>query len=184
MLGTQNPRPYLNHWKWPTFNKQWEKSWSAKAPKIYTFWKLDSRALSFSLRLFALGHSLFGNKEEKAPTFRRPPHANQRRAAPPPLDADWIWPWTPADSSRLTAQWTSVVIDDWWMLCRHACLWRLQLRLPPALNNHAVGRADKYFVYLRHICAQFVDAAACSILFPTITDGRFWRPTFQWTRTN
>ena len=97
-----------------------------EVPKIYTFWKLDSRALTFSFWLFALGHLLFVNKEEKAPTLRRPPRANQRWAAPPPLDADWIWPWTTADSSRLTAQWTDVVIDDWWMLCQHACLWRLQ----------------------------------------------------------
>ena len=67
------PRHNLNHWKWPNFNKWWEKSWSAKAPKLYTFWKLDSRAITFSLSFFfALGHSLFSNKEEKAPTFRRP----------------------------------------------------------------------------------------------------------------
>ena len=115
--GAQNPSSLsLNSWKWPTFNKRWEKSWSAKTLKVYTFWKIDSRALTFSLRLFALGHSLFGNKEEKAPTFRRPQRANQRRAAPPPIDADWIWPWTPADSSRLTAQWTDVVTSDRWLV--------------------------------------------------------------------
>ena len=115
--GAQNPSSLsLNSWKWPTFNKRWEKSWSAKTLKVYTFWKIDSRALTFSLRLFALGHSLFGNKEEKTPTFRRPQRANQRRAAPPPIDADWIWPWTPADSSRLTAQWTDVVTSDRWLV--------------------------------------------------------------------
>ena len=46
------------------------------------FLKAWLKSSNFFLKTFCLSHSLFGNKDEKSPTFRRPPRANQRRATP------------------------------------------------------------------------------------------------------
>ena len=96
------------------------------------------------------------------------PRANQRRAAPPPLDADWIWPWTPADSSRLTAQWTGVVIDDWWMLCQHADVICHFFAYGPHNDDRALGMTLKWWQVIRRADTELdehADPRFCSVHF-------------------
>ena len=119
------PRSYLNQWKRTAFNKRWEESWSAKVPKVFTVWKIESRALTYFSGFFSYFLTIRAIRHLLSSSHRAP---NQRRAIAnsPLLDADWIWPMTMNSCWQLTAD--SAVMandgDDWRILCRRACLWR------------------------------------------------------------